>query len=82
MVAIDENGKIALVNSLVEQMFLYERKELLGQPLEILIPHDFCDSYLKFSPTRLPHDIRSCQPWGSIFRGNVKTAGSFLWKLL
>jgi PAS domain S-box-containing protein len=40
VVALDENGRIVLVNSLVEQMFGYSRAELLGEPLGKLIPGD------------------------------------------
>jgi PAS domain S-box-containing protein len=40
VVALDEDGCIALVNSLVEEMFGYSRAELLGKPLGKLIPGD------------------------------------------
>jgi PAS domain S-box-containing protein len=32
------DGRIVLVNSKVEQLFGYDREELLGQPVEILVP--------------------------------------------
>ena len=38
MVMIDREGSITLVNSETERAFGYARGELLGQPLEILIP--------------------------------------------
>lgn len=38
MVMIDANGDIALVNAQTEVLFGYPREELLGQPVEILIP--------------------------------------------
>ena len=38
MVMSDRNGKILLVNSQTEKLFGYERKELLGQSIEILVP--------------------------------------------
>lgn len=44
VVAVDEEGRVAIVNSLVEQMFGYQRTELLGSPLDILIPHIFSQS--------------------------------------
>jgi PAS domain S-box-containing protein len=41
MVVVDARGRIALVNLQTERMFGYTRAELLGQPIEILIPERF-----------------------------------------
>lgn len=41
MIVADQEGRIVLVNSQTEGVFGYGRQELLGQPLEILIPHRF-----------------------------------------
>lgn len=41
MVMIDAAGRIALVNAQAEAVFGYHRDELLGQPLETLIPERF-----------------------------------------
>ncbi len=38
MVIIDEKGKIAVVNGQAEAMFAYDRGEMLGQPVEMLLP--------------------------------------------
>lgn len=38
MVIVDQNGKIALVNGQTERLFGYQRSQLLGQTVEILIP--------------------------------------------
>jgi PAS domain S-box-containing protein len=38
MVIVNQSGTIVLVNSQTEQLFGYPREELLGQPVEILIP--------------------------------------------
>jgi len=45
IVAIDEAGRIALVNSQMEKLFGYDRSEVLGQPMEILIPLRFRGSH-------------------------------------
>ena len=37
---VDETGRIVLVNRVVEDMFGYTREELLGKPVEILIPEE------------------------------------------
>jgi PAS domain S-box-containing protein len=41
IVLVDESGVIALVNSETERLFGYARHELLGQPIEILVPERF-----------------------------------------
>lgn len=38
MLMVDKRGSIVLVNSQVERLFGYSRAELLGQPIEILVP--------------------------------------------
>lgn len=39
MVVADANGQISLMNAATEKLFGYSRDELLGQPIEILLPH-------------------------------------------
>ena len=41
MVMIDAAGQIVLVNSQTEKLFGYTREELLGQPIELLVPERF-----------------------------------------
>jgi PAS domain S-box-containing protein len=38
MVCVDRSGRIALVNAQAERLFGYQRDELAGQPVEILVP--------------------------------------------
>src|SRR5687768_11924909 len=38
---VDTAGSIVLVNSLAEKMFGYLRDELIGRPIEILVPDRF-----------------------------------------
>lgn len=41
MVIVDARGRIHLVNGQVERLFGYKRDELLGQPIEVLVPERF-----------------------------------------
>ena len=38
MVCVDQDGRMALVNAQAERLFGYDREELVGQPVEILVP--------------------------------------------
>jgi PAS domain S-box-containing protein len=41
IVVVDNHGKVKLVNSQLEKMFGYERSEIIGQPIEMLVPQRF-----------------------------------------
>ncbi|HWQ90699.1 MAG TPA: PAS domain S-box protein, partial [Clostridia bacterium] len=38
VVVVDREGRMVIVNHLTEAMFGYSREELLGQPVELLVP--------------------------------------------
>jgi PAS domain S-box-containing protein len=41
MVIVNQDGRIVLVNSQTEKLFDYQRTDLLGQPVEMLVPERF-----------------------------------------
>ena len=41
VVIVDDTGTIVLINSQTEKLFGYPREELLGQPIEVLVPKRF-----------------------------------------
>jgi protein-histidine pros-kinase len=47
MVIVDQRGKIVLINSRTEELFGYNRRELLGYSVEVLIPERFHDRHLR-----------------------------------
>lgn len=46
MIIIDQHGRIAVVNSQAEKMFGYDRKALLGQAIELLLPERLRDRHI------------------------------------
>lgn len=38
IVGIDQSGRMVIVNAMAEQLFGYPREEMLGQPIELLLP--------------------------------------------
>src|SRR3954447_12878340 len=45
IVGIDRSGSIALVNQQTERLFCYAREELVGEPVEMLLPERFRDQH-------------------------------------
>ncbi|PKO84178.1 MAG: hypothetical protein CVU17_03135 [Betaproteobacteria bacterium HGW-Betaproteobacteria-11] len=46
MVIVDRKGEIVLVNARTEALFGYPREELLGKPLEVLLPEKFRERHV------------------------------------
>jgi PAS domain S-box-containing protein len=46
LVVVDGGGRIVLVNSQTEQLFGYRRDELLGRPVELLVPERFRERHV------------------------------------
>ena len=46
MVLVDRHGRIALLNTHAEKMFGYGRKQLVGEPVEKLMPERFRKGHL------------------------------------
>ena len=55
MIVIDPSGAIVLVNREIERLFAYSRQELLGKPIDILVPHRFRDGHPRFRTDFFAH---------------------------
>ncbi len=51
-VVVDQQGRITMANSLVENLLGYGPNELLGRPVETLVPERFRDQHLPSSRLR------------------------------
>jgi two-component system sensor kinase FixL len=48
IIMVDRFGRIALMNSETERLFGYRREEVLGQPIEVLVPQRFRPQHPQF----------------------------------
>ena len=48
IVVVDQQGVIRRANAKTEQMFGYRREELVGQPVEVLIPQRFARRHVEY----------------------------------
>jgi len=55
IVAIDEQGRVELANITAGNMFGYTREEILGQPVEMLIPERMRDAHLQHRAGYVAH---------------------------
>ena len=50
IVLVNEDGRITLVNAQAESVFGYTREELIGQPMEMLLPERFRERHIGHRP--------------------------------
>ena len=55
MVVVGADGRIVLINSQTEKLFGYLREELLGQPVEVLVPERFWSQHRHHRTTYSTH---------------------------
>ncbi|MFZ0411710.1 MAG: PAS domain S-box protein [Candidatus Acidiferrales bacterium] len=77
MVIVNDAGQIHLVNAQTERLFGYSRAEILGQPLEILIPQRFREEHIAYR--RGYHDAAPARvvAAGSQLSGRRKNGSEF-----
>jgi PAS domain S-box-containing protein len=77
IIEIDAGGKIVLVNAATEQMFGYARSELLGQPVDLLVPHDLRHRHAQHRHAYAQAPIRRPMGTGLHLRAQRKDGSKF-----
>lgn len=54
IITVDQTGRIVLVNAQTERLFGYDRQELLGRPIEALLPERFHDGHVTYRNNYAP----------------------------
>jgi PAS domain S-box-containing protein len=66
MVCVDESGLIVLVNAQVSALFGYGRDELIGMPVEALLPPEVHERHVQHRATSSSDPV--LDPWGPVWR--------------
>ncbi len=77
IVISDFDGRILLVNEQVENVFGYPREELIGQPVEILLPKDLEELHIKHRGKYLDDPYTRAMGYGLDLEGRRKDGSTF-----
>ncbi|NOX25649.1 MAG: response regulator [Deltaproteobacteria bacterium] len=76
IIFVDVSGKILLANRQIERLFGYERRELLGQKVEMLIPRRFAGKHPQYRAGFIMDMHRGPMSCGSNNRWGLRRDGS------
>jgi len=77
VVSIDAQGRMLLVNCRMEAMFGYGRGELLGQPVDLLLPGRFAEAHARYRAGFFGAPHRRPMGQGVSFPGRRKNGSEF-----
>lgn len=77
MVIVNQAGSIQLVNTQMEKMFGYARQEILGQPVEILVPNLFKNRHIEHRGDYLARPTARAMATGLELHGRRKDGREF-----
>ena len=76
-VGVDRSGLIALVNPQAEELFGYTRRELIDQPVDLLVPLAVIDGSARPAPNRLKRKANVQLTVGTPLEGRRKDGSEF-----
>ena len=77
MLVVDDQGTIKWVNTSIERLFGYKRLDLLGQSVEVLVPHRQIDNHLKLRNSFLQKPEARAMGAGRDLSGRRKDGSEF-----
>jgi PAS domain S-box-containing protein len=77
VVAVDKSGHMVLVNTKTEEMFGYTRDELLGQPLDIMLPERYRTAHAEHLQHYFAHPHTRVMGLGLDLYGRSKNGNEF-----
>ncbi len=77
IIVVGSNGAIVMINNEVERLFGYRRDELLGQPVEILLPEKMRGKHAEHRDSFATHPDARHLGTGREFRGRRKDGSEF-----
>ncbi len=77
IVISDHEGRILLVNEQVEEVFGYSREELIGQPVEILLPESLTGLHASHRAQYLAKPYTRAMGYGQDLQGKRKDGSTF-----
>ncbi len=77
IIEVDRAGRIRLVNRVTERLFEYDREEMLGQPVELLIAEDLCAKHVHHRNQYWRHPTTRPMGSGLALEGRRKNGSRF-----
>lgn len=77
IVVVNQDGAITLVNPNAEKMFGYTRQQLIGQPIEILVPHASRIAHDKLRQTYMQAPVQRPMAFGRDFQAQRQDGTTF-----